>query len=153
MHNTKLCKSSHPLFQTICWTFLETIRSRCLYWFLERDFDFDCSDCCSLLIYYFYHQGPLAGPGVELARRPPLLQSLETNRRPPFCRGSIPVSRRRGPWRLLDSLGISTCTNTPFGLGFGVNVEAVEAMPCPEISSFLLSQFQNGTLPCSKFLH
>ena len=48
-----------------------------------------------------------------------------------------------------------------FGLGFGVNVEAVEArhgqsaaMPCPEVSFFLLTfPVSNDTLPCSIFLH
>ena len=80
-------------------------------------------------------------PGKRIGRTPPsLAQSVKTWPRgmPPVCRGWIPVSRRRGSWRLRDMPGISTCTNTPLWPRIRSKREAVEArhgqsaaMPCP----------------------
>ena len=71
------------------------------------------------------------------------------NRGPLVCRGRIPVSRRRGPWRLRNMPGISTCTNTPLWLRIRSRREAVEArhgqsaaMPCP-VRFFLPSNFSS----------
>ena len=98
---------------------------------------------------------PHAGPGVELARRPPppycAVSRKLANRGPPVCRGWIPESRRRGSWRLRALRGSPSVSTRLFGLRFGVNVKAVwarhgqsAAMPCLRFfSSFKPFQCHN----------
>ena len=88
---------------------------------------------------------PVPDPGKRIGRTPPSpAQSVKTwpIGMPPVCRGWIPISRRKGSWRLRDMPGISTCTSTPLWPRIRSKREAMEArhgqsaaMPCPEISS------------------